>query len=131
MTDSVPSAFAAAMSASMDAADGAADAAADAAAEAATDAAADGAATDAAADGLVEAPDDEQAANTKLATTTRPAMRVMVRCVDKVHPPLVLGFPIAGSGDLLFPGMGTVSIRPPVWRTSGLGARSPCALDIR
>jgi len=47
----------------------------------------DGAA-EAAFDGAVDDPDDPHAANTKAATTVRPAIRVTVRCLDKIDPPL-------------------------------------------
>src|SRR6186997_1744712 len=83
-----PSALAAAMSAgSIAAADGAADPDADAGAEAAAEGAVD-AAVELAADGAVDAPDDEQAASTRLAVARRPANRVTDRWVDNFRPPV-------------------------------------------
>src|SRR6187402_3451884 len=113
----LPSALAAAMSAgSMPAADAPADAPADAAV--------DGAAADgAAADGAVDAPPELQAANTKLATTRSPAIRVTFRWVDKVRPPVAYAVHVSKTGGLL--PRGRASARPaPVWRTAARAAWS-------
>ena len=62
-------------------------------------------AADPAAVGAVELPLDEHAANTKLATTRRPAIRVTFRWVDNIRPPVAcVGFPIRRLSGASFPG---------------------------
>src|SRR6188768_1374252 len=94
-----PSALAAAIRASMLAAPP------EASADAPADAGVEAAGADPAAVGAVELPLDEQAANTKLATTRRPAIRVTFLCVDNIRPPVVrMVFPIRRLSGASFPG---------------------------
>ena len=58
---------------------------------------------DARAVGEAELPLDEQAANTKIAPTRRPANRVTERCVDKIRPPVACAIDVSKTVEGLLP----------------------------
>jgi hypothetical protein len=87
-------------------------------------------AADPAAEGAVELPLDEQAANTKLATTRRPAIRVTFLCVDNNPSSSCLReFPDSKTVGGLLPRDERSAHPPPVWRTAARAAWSSRALD--
>ena len=87
-------------------------------------------AADPAAVGAAELPADEHAANTKLATTRRPAIRVTL-LVGRQHPSssCLRGFPDSKTVGGLLPRDERSAHPPPVWRTAARAAWSSRALD--